>query len=105
MARKRQSKAGALLVGPGLVIGGVMALWQNEGRFDYYRAARAAVVIAAPSGAPPGEAVACSATLNTDIPIAGDYVTAFVGYHVVRRSAEIYSWKRSEDSDGNLAPA
>lgn len=100
MARKKNSKLAALLFGPILVIGGSMALWQNEGRFDYYAAARDARVIAAPAELA-GEPIAYTDRLRTDIPIAGDYVTALTGYHVVYRSAEIYSWDESTDSDGN----
>ena len=58
-------------------------------------------VIEAPEEASPGQTVSLTATLRTGIPIQGRYVERFVGYHVVRRSAEIYSWDRSEDEDGN----
>ena len=37
MARKRRNLD--LLVGPGLVCSGLLALWENEERFDYHRAA------------------------------------------------------------------
>ena len=61
-------------VRPALVVAGVMALWHNEGRFDFYKAARDATVVTAPAEA---EAVpgAYTGALRTDIPITGEYVT------------------------------
>ena len=102
MSRKKNNKAGAVIIGPVLVIGGVLALWENEGRFDYFKAAREAAVIASP-GESVGEPVAFTDALNTDIPIAGEYVDEFVGYLSVERLAEIYSWERDEDSDGDVS--
>ena len=97
---KKNSKLGAVLFGPALVIGGVLALWENEGRFDYYQAARDAIVINSP-GESTGLPIAYTNTLDTDIPIDGDYVTEFVGFHLISRRAEIYSWDKSEDSEGH----
>ena len=97
---KKKSKLGAVIFGPVLVIGGVLALWQNEGRFNYYQAALDATIISSPSEAA-GTPIAYTDTLDRDIPIDGDYVTEFVGFHKVSRRAEIYSWYESEDSDGN----
>jgi len=101
MSKKTNSKVGAVLVGPTLVIGGALALWENEGRFDYHQAAEDAAVIAAPDEST-GQPIAYTESLNTEIPIPGDYVVEFMGYHSVRRRAEIYSWERDEDSDGDV---
>ena len=100
MSRKKNNKLGAVIFGPVLVIGGVLALWENEGRFDYYAAARNASVINS-STELAGEPIAYTNALDTDIPIYGDYVTEFVGFHVVSRYAEIYSWDQSKDSEGH----
>jgi len=99
--RKKNSPLLGILMAFGLVVGGTQALWQNEARFDYHRAASEAHVVEAPEEASPGETVSLTATLRTTIPIEGRYVERFVGYHVIRRSAEIYSWDESEDEDGN----
>ena len=88
MADRKKKKAGGLLIGPALIVAGCMALWQNEGRFDYYTAARDATVITSPIESPV-EPIAYTARLRTDIPIEGDYVTRFDGYLVVNRQAEI----------------
>jgi hypothetical protein len=99
--RKKNSPLLGILMAFGLVVGGTQALWQNEARFDYHRAASEAHVIEAPEEASPGETVSLTNALRTTIPIEGRYVERFVGYHVIRRSAEIYSWDESEDEDGD----
>jgi hypothetical protein len=100
VSEKKNSKFASILIGPALVIGGIMALWQNEGRFDYYKAAKDTIVINSPSEHA-GEPVSYTSDLDTTIPIGGEYVERFVSYHMVRRSAEIYSWDKSTDSDGH----
>ena len=102
MSRKKNNKAAAVVIGPALVIGGVLSLWENEGRFDYYEASKDATVITSPDEAP-GQPIAYTQSLNTEIPIRGEYVVQFTGYHYVRRRAEIYSWDRTEDSDGDVS--
>lgn len=101
MARRKNSLLGAIIVGPGLFIASTLVLWENEGRYDYYRAARDARVIAEPGQAEPEEAVALSGSLEQGIPIEGEYVGRFVSYHRVTRRAEIYSWYEDEDDDGS----
>jgi len=97
---KKNSLIARILIPPALVIGGIMSLWENEGRFDYYKAARDATVIESPDVAPAGATVAMTAELDTGIAIPGEYVEDVLGYHVVSRSAEIYSWTERRDDDG-----
>ena len=102
MAReKKNSKLGALLVGPALIIVGVLALWENEGRFDFAKAARQATVVGTPAQAQQAETFAYTGQLETAMPIAGYYVKEFTGYYQVTRNAEIYCWDKDEDSDGH----
>lgn len=90
-----------LLTGPGAVSVSTMALWENEGRFNYYEAAREAAVVESVAAVAPGDAISYTSALDTTIPIAGRYVESIEGYLTVRRFAEIYAWSESEDSDGN----
>jgi hypothetical protein len=100
MSRKKNSKFASILFGPALVIAGILALWENEGRFNYYLAAKKTTPIEHPSQMP-GEPVSLTGNLDTNIPIMGEYVKQFDRFHLVRRHAEIYSWDESTDSDGN----
>lgn len=68
--------------GPSIVITGVLALWQNEGRFNYYEAATDATQISSPYESS-GEPISFTSRLETDIPITGDYIKKFVSYHKV----------------------
>ncbi|WP_425398885.1 TMEM43 family protein [Aeoliella sp.] len=99
-SKKKNNPFAAFLIGPIFVCVGVLALWENEGRFNFYKAAKNATV--APAGdAPVGEPFATTDALDTQIPIAGHYVEQFVGFHRVNRHATIWSWEKDEDSDGN----
>ncbi|MDH5784860.1 MAG: TMEM43 family protein [Chromatiales bacterium] len=100
MSRRSNNKLASILLGPALAIGGVLALWENEGRFNYYEAAKQAIVISNYSDHQ-GEAIAFTSQLDTTIPIKGEYVEQFNSYHIIERDADIYSWSESEDSDGN----
>ncbi len=102
MARKRKSKVGGLIIGPALIVMSVVVLWKNEGRFDYYKAARATQEINSPTAATTGSLVSYSNSMNRKLTMSGKYVTAFTGYLMVQRSAEIYAWDRDEDDDGHV---
>lgn len=102
MARKRKSKLGGLVIGPGMIFVSVLVLWKNEGRFDYYKAAKATQTIASPDAAPSGTLISYTGSMSSLLTIPGGYVDAFRGYLVVQRSAEIYAWDRDEDDDGNV---
>jgi len=98
MSRKKNSKLASILIGPILVFSGIMALWENEGRFNYYQAAKETIAVISPNDYT-GEPVSYTGNLDTEIPIDGEYVEKFDSFHVVERSAQIYSWEESTDSD------
>lgn len=87
----------SLLAGPILVIAGVLALWQNEGRFNFYRAAQQAQVVSSHSTIPQNQVVAVSDQLLDDFSAGGKYVEPFKGYYYVDRKAEIYAWENYQD--------
>ena len=91
----------SVLLGPGLVIAGMLALWENEGRFDYYKAAKNTVAVTDPYK-DAGESVSFTSKLNTRIPIHGEYLNKFVSYHMVSRHAKIYSWERRRKTGYSL---
>lgn len=100
--KDKNNPLAAFLIGPAIVCVGVLALWENEGRFNFYKAARNARIVASPEEAQLGEAVSMTDQLETKMPIAGLYTKEFSGYYRVRRSAKIYSWERDEDSEGHV---
>lgn len=102
MSRKRNSKFGGLVLGPGMILVSVLVLWKNEGRFDYYKAAKATQTIAAPDAAPSGTLISYTGSMSADLTIPGGYVESFRGFLAVQRSAEIYAWDRDEDDDGDV---
>ena len=68
IGNSRRRRNSLVLAGVGL-LGGILALWENEGRFDYSQAAHDARLITAPADAAPGEAIAFESALDTRIPI------------------------------------
>ncbi len=98
--KKKQSPFAALLFGPALGFFAATALWHNEGRFDFYKAARATTPIE-DLGSEGGGTVSMTGWMDQGLTLEGDYVESFQGYLRVRRSAEIYSWDEDTDSDGN----
>ena len=99
--RRLNSLLLVIFTGPGAVGVSTLVLWENEGRFDYYRAALETTIITSPSDAAPQDAVSLTGALDFSIVIAGEYVDRLTGYLRVRRFAEIYSWEESEDDEGN----
>lgn len=97
---KKSNKLASIIIGPVLVFGGILSLWENEGRFNYYEAARDAITVTSPDQRM-GETISYTGSLDTSIPIQGEYIQEFVSYHLIERHAQIYSWDESEDSDGN----
>lgn len=85
---------------PGLAITGILALWENESRFNYFEAARDATQISSPHESS-CEPISFTGRLDTDIPISGDYIERFVSYQKVSRRAAIYSWHKGKNSEGH----
>ena len=94
-ARRGNSFLVRLLVPPLVVICGVLALWENEGRFDYHAAARKARVVTSAEQGATADSVALTGDLDTAIAVPGEFVEQFPGYLVVDRRAEIYSWNET----------
>lgn len=80
----------------------ILCLWANEGRFDFYQAARQAAVIDSPQAAPPEKTVSFTGRLE-ECRIKCDYVLPFSDYYQVDCVAEIYSWRRSESRRGGVS--
>jgi hypothetical protein len=88
-----------LVIGPTLVLGGIVALWQNETRFDYAAEAANAQVITSVDEYV-GDTVAYSGDFDTTIVLGGDYVELFHGYIQVTREAQIHAWEEDRRDDG-----
>ena len=102
MARsKNKNGSGGIIVGPILIVVGILALWGNEGRFDYATAARGTKTMNAPTTEFDNELISYTGSMETDLTIPGEYVESLVGYLTVSRNAEIYAWDENEDDDGN----
>lgn len=101
-SRNNKNKAGGIVFGPLLVIASVAALWKNETRFDYHRAARNTEAAVALGRIDPGRNVSYTGEMNRDLTLPGTYIETFTGYLAVRRQAEIYCWHRDEDDDGHV---
>ena len=98
--KKKNNPFAAILIGPAIGFVAVTALWHNEGRFNYYKAAKATTPVEALTS--PGETVSITGWMDQNLTLDGQYVTSFRGYLTVRRSAKIYSWEKDTDSDGGV---
>ncbi len=101
-SKRKKNKAAAIVVGPILVIAAIVALWKNETRFDYHKAARATPHAATVALLEPGRNASYSGAMSRDLVLPGRYIRTFTGYLVVHRQAEIYCWERDEDEDGHV---
>lgn len=103
MSESKKDKISGFLLGPAVVIVGTIALWKNEGRFDYYRAAKATdpVVKLTPEDA--DRLVSYTGAMDRKLTMPGYYVESFTGFLTVERSAEIYAWNRHEDDEGHVS--
>ena len=99
---KNKNKIAGIALGPTLIVIGILALWSNEGRFDYAEAARATKTMDAPTTEFDNELISYTGSMETDLTIPGEYVESLVGYLTVSRRAEIYAWEEDEDNDGNV---
>ena len=103
MARKKKDNPlVAILLGPAIAFVAMTALWHNEGRFDYYKAAKATTPVGVGGSYQEGATVSMTGPMDRELTLAGDYVSSLVGYLTVRRSAQIYSWEENKDSDGDV---
>jgi len=102
MAKKEKNGLAGIIVGPLIVLAALLAIWKNETRFNYHRAAQQAAPTKDPSSLQDGQNFSYTATIDRQLELPGDYVESFTGYLVVYRTAEIYAWDRDEDDDGNV---
>jgi hypothetical protein len=100
MAEKKGKKGNGILFGLILLGGALGAIWKNEHRFDYYKAARDTSPIESRDQLVSGRLFSYSGEMQQDLLLVGRYVESFTGYLEVRRRAEIYAWDRDEDDDG-----
>ncbi|MEL7336728.1 MAG: hypothetical protein AAFN70_11065, partial [Planctomycetota bacterium] len=101
MARRNKSKNGwivGVLTAPLIVCAGISALWCNEVRFDYYKAAKNTVVAESLQGTAQ-ENISTTGAMNQASELSGEYVEQFVGFLQVNRRAEIYAWHEDDSDD------
>ncbi|QDU89433.1 hypothetical protein Pla175_28230 [Pirellulimonas nuda] len=104
MARERPNgRWEVVATGSAIVVAGVLALWENEGRFDFYRAARDAPVVQSAADAAAVDTFSLTGEVDTQVPIEGRYVKPFASYLCVDRAASVCSWHKSGDSDWKLS--
>ena len=101
MARNKGKNGwSGVLLGPAIVFFALAALWKNETRFDFYKAASNAKEINSLSEANSGDLISATGKLDPNLAIQGEYVEGFVGYTLVRRHAQIYCWHEDKDDEG-----
>jgi hypothetical protein len=101
-SRKKKNQAGGFIIGPILVIAALSALWKNETRFDYHKAAKKTEHAASLNGLETGENFSYTGEMDGELTLPGKYIDTFTGYLIVHRYAEIYCWERDEDDEGDV---
>ncbi|MFK7768028.1 MAG: TMEM43 family protein [Mariniblastus sp.] len=101
---KKDKKNGVVgfLMGPTIIFMALTALWKNETRFDYYRAAARTTAVSSVDEASDNQLISHTGSMDRGLTIHGEYVKSFEGYLTVSRSAEIYAWDRKKDSDDHV---
>ena len=98
---EKKKKSNPILFGLVLIGAALSAIWQNEHRFDYYKAARDTTEAYSPSQAKNLDTLfSLTGSMDQQLHIPGDYVEGFTGYLEVTRSAEIFAWEYDKDDDG-----
>lgn len=96
-----RKKNTSLICGPLMVCVALVALWKNETRFDYARAAESTKPIIGLNESQKGDLISLTGTMDPELSFPGRYVEEFTGNMVVWRDAEIYAWDEDSDDDGN----
>ena len=99
MAREEKNRWAGIVIGPVLVFLSLVALWKNETRFDYFRAAEGTQEIATLGEALSGQLISFTDDMDRGLSLPGEYVESFTGYLVVWRQAEIYAWDKDTSDD------
>ncbi len=97
---KRKKKGNPIIFGLIILGAAIGVLWQNEHRFNYYKAAEKTVPVEEIGGLAPDTLFSHTEAMDQSLTLKGYYVDAFEGYLEVHRRAEIYAWDRDEDDDG-----
>lgn len=92
MASNENQRWPGMLMGPALVLLTLPVLWQNETRYDFYRAASATKAVDSFDDVAPGSLISWTAPMDTELSFPGEYVDGFKGFLTVAREAEIYCW-------------
>ena len=95
----KKKKRNSIFVGFVIFVGSIVALWQNEHRFDYHKAASETVVFERVESLEEDDLFSHSGSMDQSLVIEGEFVQTFTGYLQVHRRAEIYAWDRDEDDD------
>ncbi|MFT5734483.1 MAG: hypothetical protein ACI8WY_003165, partial [Planctomycetota bacterium] len=88
---------------PVLIGGGILALWENEGRFDYAKAAADARAIPTSSDARGEEPISLTGPLPPGATLTPQYLEELTGWLEVSATAEIYCWDDESDEDDMLS--
>ena len=88
-----------MIAGPLIAFASMFALYANETRFDYHRAATEATVMDSPGPEFVDERVAYTGAMDPSLVLSGEYVESFTGFLIVRRDAEIYAWSERQEDD------
>lgn len=99
MANRKKNRWAGIVFGPVLVFAALSAIWKNETRFDYHRAAAKTKEIVALGEALSGDLMSFTGDMNRELTMSGEYVDSFTGYLSVKRHAEIYAWDKDESDD------
>ncbi|MEL7500306.1 MAG: TMEM43 family protein [Planctomycetota bacterium] len=100
----RQKKNGGcfgILIGPGIAFFALVAIWKNEARFDYHRAAARTPEVAQLENASEDQRLSHTGPMDQSLTMPAGYVESFSGYLKVWRTAEIYAWDKDTDSDNH----
>lgn len=101
-SERSKNRWAGIFIGPALVVFSLMAIWKNETRFDFHRAAAKTQPMSSLAGASPGQVVSYTGPMDQNLTMSGEYVESFSGYLYVQRTAQIYAWDRDKDSDGHV---
>ncbi|NCF85192.1 MAG: hypothetical protein GWQ08_06615 [Verrucomicrobiaceae bacterium] len=99
MANRKKNRWAGIVFGPVLVFAALSAIWKNETRFDYHRAAAKTQEFVALGEALSGDLMSFTGDMNRELTMSGEYVDSFTGYLSVKRHAEIYAWDKDESDD------
>ena len=95
-----KKKGNPIVMGVMMLGGAIAALWQNEFRFDYHKAASETVFVERISSLEDNAIFSHTGDMDQSLTLKREYAQEFIGYLIVMRRAEIYAWDRDEDDDG-----